>query len=72
MTFAPYGIGAYRSFDLMISTAFSDLKVGGSRTLTLTVVDFQITFPALLVGGISSIPVIVRQGLHHPFKYISA
>jgi len=71
VTFAPYGIGSWSSFCFMISTAFSESKIGGSRMDSLTVVDFRITLPAFPVGGMSSMPVTVRLGLHRPFRYIS-
>lgn len=70
VTLAPYG-GSISSFCLMIYSALAPSRVGGNLTLTLTVVDFQITFPAFVVGGSPSTPVIVTDGLQVPFKYNS-
>ena len=69
--FAPYG-GSTESLLRTISLAFSASIVGGSLILTFTVVDFQITLPALVVGGNPSTPTIVREGLHLPLRYMLA
>lgn len=69
VTFAPYG-GSISSFCLMIYSAFAPSRVGGNQTLTLTVVSFLMTFPAFVVGGSPSTPVIVTDGLQVPFKYM--